>query len=466
MSYDIGRTNAIRRAYAGHIKSFVERYIRGRKTVVLLPGGMGSQLDFSPRPYDGVPMSFADYETAWMDIGVVFDRDVLKLEIDDQGRDKDGHIVVPNGPLRFLLVAYDGTAQYFQERDFNMIVFGYDWRRPIEECAGFLEDFLDQLRKNVFNKHHEDPLPMTTLLCHSQGGLVAKLFMHRIFSASGWFDKVITVGTPFYGTWSHQRRFFIGQQPLNILYGAGRMAKVVATLPGPYTLMLIDQRTFEADHARLGLAPGAYPVTDPETGVAVDPYDGSRAVFNPGWLFDIHPAAGCLSGGAPPVGSADPAAHQYARGGSGGFVQGWKSSSDGGAGRDDGHRLCRRHIKRHPPGQDASLVCDAGHGHQLCGSTGRGAAFSRNFRPGCRIEPSARRPPTRTAAPLHAKLPQRLGDEAGRSGNAHGGVPVHSGRPGPNLPTIAMMRSLRRKGVPPCVVGCFSSIQGGCPCPA
>lgn len=288
MSYDIGRTNAIRRAYAGHIKSFVERYIRGRKTVVLLPGGMGSQLDFSPRPYDGVPMSFADYETSWMDIGVVFDRDALKLEIDDQGRDKDGHIVVPNGPLRFLVVAYDGTARYFQERDYNYIVFGYDWRRPVEECAGFLEDFLVQLRKSVFNKHHENPLPMTTLLCHSQGGLVAKLFLHRIFSASDWFDKVITAGTPFYGTWGHQRRFFIGQQPLNILYGARRIAKLAATLPGPYTLMFIGRGTFDADHERLGLAPGAYPVTDPESGAAMDPYDAANLNRYPQWVNRDH----------------------------------------------------------------------------------------------------------------------------------------------------------------------------------
>ena len=288
MSYDIGRTNAIRRAYAGHIKSFVERYIRGRKTVVLLPGGMGSQLDFSPRPYDGVPMSFSQYETAWMDIGVIFDHDALKLEIDDQGRDKNGHIVVPNGPLRFMVVAYDGTARYFQERDYNYIVFGYDWRRPIEECAGFLEDFLDQLRKSVFNKHHEDPLPLTTLLCHSQGGLVAKLFLHRIFSAPNWFDKVITVGTPFYGTWGHQRRFFIGQQPLNILYGGGRIAKVVATLPGPYTLMFIDRRTFDRDHARIGLDPGAYPVTDPATGAPVDPYDPANLKRYPQWVNGDH----------------------------------------------------------------------------------------------------------------------------------------------------------------------------------
>ena len=282
MSYEIGRANAIRRAYAGHIKSFVERYIRGRKTVVLLPGGMGSQLDFSPSPFEGVPMSFADYQTAWMDIGVIFDRDVLKLEIDDQGRDKDGHIVVPNGPLRFAVVAYDGTARFFREKDYNYIVFGYDWRRPIEECAGFLEEFLDQMRKSVFNKHHENPLPLTTLLCHSQGGLVAKLFLHRIVSATDWFDKVITVGTPFYGTWSHQKRYFVGQRPLNILYGAQRLSRVVATLPGPYILMFIDGHTYDQDHDRIGL--DAYPVTDPETGTPVDPYDQTSLDRYPNWI--------------------------------------------------------------------------------------------------------------------------------------------------------------------------------------
>ena len=288
MSYDIGRANAIRRAYAGHVKSFVERYIRGRKTVVLLPGGMGSQLDYSPRPFDGTPMSFAEYETAWMDIGAVFDSDTLKLEIDDQGRDKNGHIIFPNGPLRFAVVAYDDTARYFQERDYNYIVFGYDWRRPIEECAGFLEDFLVQMRKSVFNKHQEDPLPGTTLLCHSQGGLVAKLFLHRIFNAPGWFEKVITVGTPFYGTWSHQQRYFVGQPPLNILHGAKQIASIVATLPGPYTLMFIDRQTFTRDHERLGLGADDYPIVDPDSGDPADPYDAANLDRYPGWVKGDH----------------------------------------------------------------------------------------------------------------------------------------------------------------------------------
>ncbi len=58
-------------------------------------------------------------------------------------------------------------------------MFGYDWRRPLEEAPGYLEHFLNLLRFQVVSRHGFDPLPTTTLLCHSQGGLVAKVLMHR-----------------------------------------------------------------------------------------------------------------------------------------------------------------------------------------------------------------------------------------------------------------------------------------------
>lgn len=282
MNYDIGRSLAVRNGYALTIKEFVKRYRLKKPTVVLLAGGMGSQLDRSPAPYQGEPIDLSNYHTVWMDPGLFFEGDTLKLEIDDQGQDKDGHIIVPNGPLRFLVNAYDGTKRYFDDQKYNYVEFGYDWRRPIEEAAGYLEMFLNLMRNSVFEHHREDPLPNVTLLCHSQGGLVAKVFLHRIVDVSNWLRYVITVGTPFYGTSTHMRRYFIGQPPLNTLHGKKVVARVASTMPGPYTLMFIDKDTYDRDGQALGLQ--KYPIFDADNEEPTDPYDQRMFDRYPGWV--------------------------------------------------------------------------------------------------------------------------------------------------------------------------------------
>jgi hypothetical protein len=47
VDYQSWRTAALHHLYAGAIRDLVARYRRGRPTVVLLPGGMGSELDRS-----------------------------------------------------------------------------------------------------------------------------------------------------------------------------------------------------------------------------------------------------------------------------------------------------------------------------------------------------------------------------------------------------------------------------------
>lgn len=284
MDYHWVRANAFRNAYAASVHQFLTTYRPGRPTVVLLPGGMGSQLDRSPDAFDKLTSGFERYDPVWIDAGVLFEKDALKLEIDTEDRDRDRHIIVPNGPLRFLVKAYDGTEAWARDSKFNYIVFGYDWRRPLEEAAGYLEYFLNYLREAVFRRHKENPLPRTTLFAHSQGGLVAKIFLHRIVDVAAWLERLITVATPFYGTATHMDRYFVGQQPLNALHGTRETARIIATLPGPYALMFIDRATFARDFARLGFASAAdYPMIDP-AGQHVDPYDRGNAARYPAWI--------------------------------------------------------------------------------------------------------------------------------------------------------------------------------------
>lgn len=288
MDYDLIRYNTIRNSMRASIRSVLYTFKPGVKTIILLPGGMGSQLNRSKQVFNEIPPGLVEVDPIWMDVGILFHGDALKLEIDQEGRDMGAYIVIPDGPLRYLIKAYDGTEKFFTDRengDYNYLVFGYDWRRPLAESAAFLEEFLNLFRQAVFDRHHVDPLPQTTLLCHSQGGLVARVFIERRSDPRSWFERIITVATPFYGTWSHQRRYYIGQTPLSQLHGARKIAQITGTLPGPYSLMFIDKETFDIYHSQLDFAADEYPMVDFKTNEPKDPYSHANLNRYPGdWV--------------------------------------------------------------------------------------------------------------------------------------------------------------------------------------
>ena len=297
MTYRTARNRSIRDALGRRIEDFARRYRPGEPTIVLLPGGMGSQLDRSVRRYrsDG-DLPFERYNPIWMDLGVLFAGDTLKLAM-QAGRDLANHIVIPDGPLDFLVNAYDGTERFFLcERGWNYICFGFDWRRPVTEWAGFLETFLKRLGQRVKQLRGESPLPNTTLLCHSMGGLVATAFLQRLASRSSfrpadigqWLSSVVTVGTPYYGTATHMRRYYKGQGPLNRLHSATRIARIAGTLPGPYINHPLDRTTYQRD--AVGLGKSAFPLTRypmREAGddkLEIDPFEPAAASRYPNWV--------------------------------------------------------------------------------------------------------------------------------------------------------------------------------------
>lgn len=298
MSYESVRKREIISNNIRMAEELVKRYNPNRKTVILLPGGLGSQLEKTVKKYsESNPGPFDKYETVWIDIDIVFTikREIFNLEIQKNGRDRGDFIVVPNGPVRFFAKPYDATERFFRNKEYNYAVFGYDWRRRVDEPAAFLEDFLRRFRDGVIKRFQNDksknPLRTTTLLCHSQGGLVAKLFLHRVLGKSGvtpeevseWMEQVITVATPFYGTSNHVRRYYKGQKDLNIIYGPRIIAETAGTLPGPYILMLLDKNSYEKDKDRLEIA--QYPVRDTaDETIEVDPYAASTLSRYPKWI--------------------------------------------------------------------------------------------------------------------------------------------------------------------------------------
>lgn len=289
MSYEIARNHEIHDAHQRVIDIFARGYRCGQPTIVLLPGGMGSHLDRSTRPFvNDQSIPFPMYDPVWMDLEMIFGRDLELLRMEANGHDAGEHMIIPTGPLQFLVKAYDGTQRFFQDLGWNYIVFAYDWRRSLEEAASQLTEFLVNLRDRVKDLRDCDPLPTTTLLAHSQGGLVGKIFLQSVGGDDGggiglWMERFVTIGAPFYGTSSHQDRYYQGQDPLNIFYGKRRVAEIAGSLPGPYVLMFADQTALDAGtQAKLGLA--AYPITDSATGAPADPYDAANFNRYPSWV--------------------------------------------------------------------------------------------------------------------------------------------------------------------------------------
>ncbi len=290
MTYESARRKEIRQAHVRQIVEFARTYKKSKPTVLLIPGGMGSQIDRSKKPYKGAASLPFNYDPIWMDPGIIFEKEALQLEILLNNHDIGNHICIPNGPLRFLLKPYNATEDYFRDKGYNYLVFGFDWRRTVRESAGFLQFFLKTLKQRVQELWQENPLPNTTILCHSMGGLVAKVFLHKVFKTStktadvrAWMSRLVTVATPFYGTATHINRYYKGQKPLNTIYNTKKLARLTGTLMGTYILMPLDKKTYNRNAAKLEIS--RYPVRDKKNAaLEADPFDPQMFARYPSWV--------------------------------------------------------------------------------------------------------------------------------------------------------------------------------------
>ena len=278
MGYHNIRKREIRDNHYRQIEAFARTYKKGRPTILLIPGGMGSQIDRSGKPYK-------------TDASSPFNKEALNLEIKPNCHDIDNYICIPNGPLRYVIKPYNETEDYFRKKkNFNFIVFSYDWRRPLPESANFLKIFLERLKSRVKELRQEDPLPHTTILCHSMGGLVAKVFLNKVFKKNTtaaavrkWMSRLVTVATPFYGTSKHMTRYYKGQKVLNGIYTAKKLARLTGTFPATYILMYLDGKTYTRYANELEIS--RYPVRDAKnTGMEADPFDPNLISRYPSWV--------------------------------------------------------------------------------------------------------------------------------------------------------------------------------------
>ena len=296
-SYEEIRREHLLRSNSRQARFFAtKRYDPNKETILMLPGGLASQLERSESSFNSNPQNFEKYENLWIDLGTIFKKEAEKLEMDKNLRDKDDHIVIPNGPLEsFVQNPYDETKRYFRDNNYNYFSWGYDWRRSIEESADLLKDFLKKFKSEVTDKFgpSRDPLPQTTILCHSMGGLVTKLFLNNVLGSATtqadvrkWLRRVVTVGTLFYGTSNHIFRYYKGEQLLNIIYTTSKITRLAGTMPGAYILMYLDTYSYfkyQQDITNPELT--TYPSRDmDDPGKEVDPYSITNMSYYPDWV--------------------------------------------------------------------------------------------------------------------------------------------------------------------------------------
>jgi pimeloyl-ACP methyl ester carboxylesterase len=297
-TYGSGRDGEYARRLDNAISDFISRYNANpstdHKTIILFPGGMGSQLMRARAPYqNGPPFS---YDMAWLDCTIASGA-ATKLQM--QGDfDYQQHYIVPDRCVDFLLLRpYSEFIQWCQDNWLDLFIFGWDWRLGIEHTADFfLTTFMPKFDTRV-SGCTPNPLQNFTLIGHSFGGMVVKLILNQTNSQYvQQMRRAISVATQFYGYGGQVHRFFKGDPDLNWtegLNGATAITEIVSTLPAGYELLFLDKATYNTNKIALANDPHGYNLlnypsmdaTNP--GQRADPYNPIPGKPGPGSTGDV-----------------------------------------------------------------------------------------------------------------------------------------------------------------------------------
>jgi hypothetical protein len=295
-TYDTTRDSEQLRLLTTVVDAFIAKYgtpstsTCARQTVFFFPGGMASQLKRADQPFiDGVatPQTF-NYDPVWIafDTFVGGARD-LKMHRDGAGvfRDKDDRIIVADGAINLLgCTPHDGFINWCANNNVDLFVFDWDWRRRLEETVRFfVGQFLPFFKARVIAAGLPDPLAKFSLVGHSFGGMIVNLILRGNDPMVANVARAITVGTPFYGYAGQAHRWFEGDRLLNGPFNVFRtdIVKAISSLPALYTLLFLDEVTYNDSTNQLGLTNDpAFPLADYPSLDATTP--GLRAdAYNP-----------------------------------------------------------------------------------------------------------------------------------------------------------------------------------------
>lgn len=298
--------------YRRDIDDFIRAYKNAipspdRQTLFFFPGGMACQLWRSRKKFkDGQQNPAFKYDKMWLRLSSFLWRARrLGMQKDAAGlfRDKDNYIVIADGAVNFNgCTPHDGLIEWARSNNVDLFVFNWDWRRRLEDSAGFfVRKFWPLFRQRLKEEGIEQAAQKFSLLGHSFGGMVVNLVLRGNDAAVAQkLRHAITAATPFYGYASQVHRWFEGETLLN---GDGKdewvqIIKVINSMPALYVLHYLDAQTYARDGAALASDPefplSGYPHTDAGTRAPLDPWnqqsDGKGRVRYPEKTMRFQPA--------------------------------------------------------------------------------------------------------------------------------------------------------------------------------
>jgi hypothetical protein len=294
MTYEETRDNEQLRILDQAVDKFIEKFKKqpsatSRQTVIFFPGGLASKLLRAKTPYRSnvADQQTFKYNEIWLNLLTFVhpEENALKLKMhkdqkDRRYHDEDERIIVADGSIELEgITPYDDFIDWCEDNKINLFVFGWDWRRPLEETVTFfLKKFLPQFRKTVMKRCNDaDPLENFTLVGHSFGGMVVNLILRESETdpLAANMKRAITVATPFYGYGGQIHRWFEGIDLLNHL-NKKELIRTLSSLPACYTLNWLDEETFDKikdllnEDPELGIKD--YPSNDRTLSRRADPY--------------------------------------------------------------------------------------------------------------------------------------------------------------------------------------------------
>lgn len=279
MTYDETRDSEQLRLCDHSIDDFIKRYKKiskkppaRRQTVILFPGGGGCQLKRATTKFvDGTSTAQTfKYYPVWLTVGS-FLGDALLLQLHkvpsgagtNTYRDDNDQIIVADGAVNFdSCTPYDGFIAWCNQKKIDWFVFGWDWRRRLDDTVKFFENqFLPHFQGRVISECNADPLNDFSLIGHSFGGMVVNWIL-RDYDVPA-MSRAVTVATPFYGYAGQIHRFFEGDAYFNGPFGILKMdvIRVFSSFPAFYALLFLDEDTYDANKIALQNDPD-YPLPD------------------------------------------------------------------------------------------------------------------------------------------------------------------------------------------------------------
>ncbi|WP_252241847.1 acyltransferase [Clostridium sp. ZBS18] len=179
------------------------------KQIIVIPGIMGSKLK------QGLLRIWPSY------VGHLRHKTFFGEKLKYKENDK----TVADGPFKLF---YQKLVNNLEQSDAYVDVFSYDWRKNNLDQLSLLEDIVRTDVDEIY------------IVAHSMGGIVAKLFLnyYRGSEKVKNIKKLITLGTPWYGSPDAYKMIFYGvENQLLLLMSKDNSKDIITTFPSVYQLL-------------------------------------------------------------------------------------------------------------------------------------------------------------------------------------------------------------------------------------